>query len=357
MLQSTLEEARRQVHICNACRYCEGYCDVFPAITQKKRFLDSDLTHLAHLCHNCRGCYYACQYTDPHEFDVNIPQIFAKTRRYSWETFAYPQIFARWWQRSSVALAVALTLCITFLMLLIVTLQGSGQGFYAHLSHQAMIALFIPASILPLFSLGVSLTRYWRHCGGASLSWDAIHLGLKKSLSLKNLSGGHGQGCYFEKAERSSQARKWAHHLIFYGFLLCFGSTTSGAILHYIFDQPAPYGFWSLPKLLGVPGGVALSLGCLWMMWLKTFSDKRLEDEAASEYGFVLLLFATAASGLLLYAFQGQGLLAFHLGAVLAFFITAPFTKMAHGLYRLTALIAHESNATPVRQSRLTQKK
>jgi citrate/tricarballylate utilization protein len=23
-------EARRQMEICNACRYCEGYCAVFP---------------------------------------------------------------------------------------------------------------------------------------------------------------------------------------------------------------------------------------------------------------------------------------------------------------------------------------
>ena len=29
---SAIEEAARQVNICNACRYCEGYCAVFPAI-------------------------------------------------------------------------------------------------------------------------------------------------------------------------------------------------------------------------------------------------------------------------------------------------------------------------------------
>ena len=54
---SATQEARRQIEICNACRYCEGFCSVFPAMTRNKAFADGDLTHLANLCHNCRGCY------------------------------------------------------------------------------------------------------------------------------------------------------------------------------------------------------------------------------------------------------------------------------------------------------------
>ena len=52
-----LAEARRQIEICNACRYCEGYCAVFPAIARARSFSDGDLTQLANLCHNCRGCW------------------------------------------------------------------------------------------------------------------------------------------------------------------------------------------------------------------------------------------------------------------------------------------------------------
>ena len=61
MSTETTQEARRQIEICNACRYCEGYCALFPAITRQKAFADADITQLANLCHNCRGCYYACQ--------------------------------------------------------------------------------------------------------------------------------------------------------------------------------------------------------------------------------------------------------------------------------------------------------
>ena len=70
-------DARRAMEICNACRYCEGFCAVFPAMTLRREFTDGDLNYLANLCHNCRGCFYSCQYAPPHEFGVNVPKLFA----------------------------------------------------------------------------------------------------------------------------------------------------------------------------------------------------------------------------------------------------------------------------------------
>ena len=135
-----------------------------------------------------------------------------------------------------------------------------------------------------------------------------------------------------------------------YGFLLCLASTTSGTVLHYLFNQPAPYGFVSIPKLLGVPGGILLTIGCVMMIGLKLKSDKSLGDSQAwnSDIIFTALLGFVAFSGLALWAF-GQTpavsyLLITHLGAVLAFFIITPFSKMAHGFYRLAAMIREAQN-------------
>ena len=88
-------EAARQIEICNACRYCEGYCAVFPAMFKERAFDGGDITQLANLCHNCRGCYYACQYTAPHEFDLNLPQALANVRQDSWEDLAFPRAAGR----------------------------------------------------------------------------------------------------------------------------------------------------------------------------------------------------------------------------------------------------------------------
>jgi citrate/tricarballylate utilization protein len=80
------------------------------------------------------------------------------------------------------------------------------------------------------------------------------------------------------------------------------------------------------------------------LAWLKIKSEADLSAPAlwGGEMAFVLLLGATGATGLALYAASGTALvgplLAVHLGAVLAFFMTAPYSKMVHGFYRLAAL-------------------
>ena len=56
------------MQICNACRYCEGFCAVFPAMTRRLEFAKADIHYLANLCHNCGACLHACQYAPPHEF-------------------------------------------------------------------------------------------------------------------------------------------------------------------------------------------------------------------------------------------------------------------------------------------------
>ncbi|MEM8849871.1 MAG: tricarballylate utilization 4Fe-4S protein TcuB [Pseudomonadota bacterium] len=350
---TALQEARRQIEICNACRYCEGYCAVFPSAFAQRAFSDGDITQLANLCHNCRGCYYACQYTEPHEFALNLPAALADVRVESWDQYIWPGQAARLFQRHGVALAAALVAGIALLFwALAVLTPESGAGFYAYLSHAAMVAIFAPAFLAPLAIIAIGLHRYWRNVGGDRLRWAHVTAAFRDAAGLRNLSGGAADGCNFEKGDRYSQARRNAHHAVMYGFLLCFASTTSGTILHYVFERPAPYGLLSLPKLLGLPGGILLTLGAGALAWLKTKADPELGAVShwGGEMAFVLLLGATGATGLALYAATGSALvgplLAFHLGTVLAFFITAPYSKMVHGFFRLAALIRDAQRRT-----------
>ena len=71
------DEGKQALRICNACRYCEGFCAVFPALERRFSFSDQDLGYLANLCHDCGECYYACQYAPPHEFGLNFPKTLA----------------------------------------------------------------------------------------------------------------------------------------------------------------------------------------------------------------------------------------------------------------------------------------
>ena len=68
-------------------------------------------------------------------------------------------------------------------------------------------------------------------------------------LQLKYLDNG-GAGCTYPR-EHDSQSRRWFHHFTFYGFMLCFASTTVATLYHYLIAREAPYPWWDLPVVLG----------------------------------------------------------------------------------------------------------
>ena len=357
MSVETLNEARRQLEICNACRYCEGYCSMFPAVHRRREFSDGTINHLANLCHNCRGCYYACQYIAPHEFALNVPAILAEVRQQGWQKHALPAALARAFQRSGVAIALTLVAGLA-LLILAIYIFGSwqGDGFYGVLSHNAMVALFLPTFALPVILLAVSLRRYWKSVSSDKFRWCDLRRGLAAVANMRDLSGGHGDGCNFEDEDRFSNTRRWLHQATLYGFLLCFAATSVATILHYAFNLPAPYPLLSLPKLLGISGGILLCIGSLGLGGLKLRADPELGARShwGGEMGFIVLLFLVSATGLALYWLGDTtwmpAWLALHLGSVLAFFLLLPYSKMVHGFYRLAAL-AKDAGEKSVRNS------
>ncbi len=346
MYDNPLQESRRQLEICNACRYCENLCAVFPAVHQRRSFADSDIELFADLCHNCRGCYYACQYVAPHEFALNLPAALAEVRDNGWQRHAFPRVLGRAFQRSGAAIAIAAVVGLALMLAVIALLQpASGNGFYGLMSHQTMVAIFLPAFVLPLITIGISLRRYWRSIDGNRIGMDDSSAAIAAAATLRHLDGGHGDGCNYEDEDRFSNLRRWLHQATMYGFLLCFAATSVATLMHYGLNMPAPYPFWSAPKLLGVSGGIALCVGTAGLGWLKLKADPELgaRDNWGGEMGFILLLFLVSVSGLALYWLGDSqwltALLALHLGSVLAFFLLMPYTKMVHGFYRLAALM------------------
>ena len=127
-----IQEASRQLVICNACRYCEGYCPVFRAIETRRDFNQGDVFYLSNLCHDCRACYYACMYTPPHEFAINIPQILAEARIETYRRWSWPAFLGRAFKNRSVTvfLAAGMAALVAVLALLFIP---SGNLFAAHL--------------------------------------------------------------------------------------------------------------------------------------------------------------------------------------------------------------------------------
>jgi len=161
---------------------------------------------------------------------------------------------------------------------------------------------------------------------------------------MKYLGGGHGQGCNDED-DRFTLRRRWFHHLTFYGFMLCFAATSVATLYHYLLGLQAPYALTSLPVLLGTAGGIGLLIGPTGLLWLNLRRDPQHGDTAQRpmDLGFIALLLLTSATGLALLAWRDSPamalLLAVHLGVVMALFLTLPYGKFAHGIFRSAALL------------------
>jgi len=332
-------EGARQMVICNACRYCEGYCAVFPAMERRLTFAEADMNYLANLCHNCSECYYACQYAPPHEFAVNIPQVLAQIRVRSYQKYAWPRFLT-----VSAWLAVALGSVVA--VLLAGARSATGGAFYSVISHDAMVATFAVVFVLILVAHAVGLLRFWRESGESIVSLfrpAALLKAARDVLSLKNLSS-NGVGCTYPN-DGHSQSRRNFHHLTFYGFLLCTASTTVAAAYHSIFGWEAPHAYFSLPVVLGTAGGIGLIVGPIGLYRLKRRRDPAIADSAQDQMdvSFLALLVLTSLTGLLLLALRETGamglLLRIHLGVVLGLFLTLPYGKFVHGIYRSAALV------------------
>jgi len=178
---------------------------------------------------------------------------------------------------------------------------------------------------------------------GFSRTSQAVVQGLGDGLTLRHLHGA-GEDCTNAEESRGPW-RRWFHHCTFYGFALCFASTSVAAIYHVLFGWRAPYAYTSLPVVLGTAGGLGLLVGPAGLFAVRQRRDPALMDAAQSglDTSLIAMLFLTSATGLLLLVLRGSrlmpALLVGHLGFVLALFLMLPYGKFVHGIHRLTALV------------------
>ena len=220
--------------VCNSCRYCEGLCAVFPAMEMRRAFSDGDLNYLANLCHGCGACYADCQFSPPHEFDVNVPKTLAMVRAESYRGLCVAARASPARSRataSSISLVAALSVA-AFIFGFVALARSGGAVRRPYRPRRVLqadaaqcdggaVRRGVPlcdrraASWACARSGATSASRVGMTTDAASL-WQAI----RDAGELRYLDGG-GVGC-FNEDERPTDRRKFYHHLTFYGFLLCF---------------------------------------------------------------------------------------------------------------------------------------
>ena len=349
-----------QLEVCNACRYCEGYCAVFPALERRRRFTPADVVYLANLCHDCRACFYACMYAPPHEFGVNIPKALAEVRERTYAEYALPRVGADLAQRSGRILWVV---AIVSLVFFVVVALSFGQGltgvqvgpgaFYRVVPYVAMV---VPAAALSVYAVGVMIASAFAFVrstrGGAAerVQWRFALVALREALGLRYLRGGTAGGCYYP-TERVSNGRLVLHMLVFYGFLSALVATAVAAVLQDVLDQLPPYPLLSVPVVLGSVGGVAMIVGATGLLILKARADRTPADQRTLnlDWLFLVSLDVVSITGMLLLVLRDTPamgvLLVVHLATVLALYVSAPYGKFAYFIYRYAALVQNRAES------------
>jgi citrate/tricarballylate utilization protein len=229
-------------------------------------------------------------------------------------------------------------------------LFGSHTGpgaFYKLIPHNAMAALFGAAFVYAILAISMGVRNFWRDIGepaGTLAEPVSIWQAIKDASTLRYLDGG-GVGCMNED-DKPTDRRRLYHHFTFYGFMLCFASTSVATLYHYL-GREAPFPWYDLPVVLGTLGGIGLIVGPIGLLREKSRRDPVLQDE--KKYGmdvaFLAMLFMTSLTGMALLGLRATPamglLLALHIGIVFALFITMPYGKFVHGFYRFVALVRY----------------
>jgi citrate/tricarballylate utilization protein len=360
-----LKEAERHLTVCNACRYCEGVCPVFPALERRRSFTERDIIYLGNLCHDCRDCYAVCPYAPPHELDINFPRVMAEVRLQTYRHYSAPRVLGRAFARGTRTAALATVAAIGAILALVVALRSdrllqtlTGPGsFYEVIP---WLAMFVPAMAVSAYGIGLlafGFRRFWRDTDGplaAKLDPLSLASATADVLALRQMRGG-GPGCTYPD-ERPSHKRVVFHQMVLYGFILAFISTTLAAFAQEVLGILPPYPLLSPIVLTGTIGGLGQVLGCTGLIVLKLRSTTVPASATMLklDFAFLALLLLVNLTGLALLALRetpAMGLLlAVHLGSVAGLFITMPYGKFVHVIYRYGALVRNRQEELRERQ-------
>jgi citrate/tricarballylate utilization protein len=353
-------EASRQLRICNACRYCEGFCAVFPALERRSVLDGGDISQLANLCHDCRACFDACMYAPPHEFAINVPVALSAVRVRDYGDHVWPRRVPwalRGWRGVLLGLlASTATVVVTALLHSgwsgLFRQRHTAASPYDLIPYPALLVFVLVPTVFAVTVMTLAARGYWRAIGPVPVTGSVVMRAVGDAASLRYLRGG-GAECHYPDDTRPSGGRRRMHHLVAYGFGLCVVSTISAGFMQDLLGIDPPYSWTSPPVLTGTVGGSALAIGCGGMLWFKTRSSPvtSFARMTVKDYGLAVALLFLSVSGLATLILRstpafGVAFLV-HLAAIGVTFAATPYSKLVHIGYRFLSLVHDRAERAP----------
>ena len=336
-------EAIRQMSICNACRYCEGYCAVWDAIEFKAVLNKGYISHLANLCHDCRDCFYACPYNAPdHEFKLNIPRVLGQVRVETYYANIRPKFMKFSLERPILFTSLSAFIAVILVMVYSSLLFGLNKISTLPMTTIIPVSLFKPATMaLYLYTLVIwswEALSYWSEINeGKRFTASGIMKGVYDAFFHRNFLGG-GTGCKVPW-ENNKYFRLTAHSLVFFGFIVALIS---------ISFYPNIFGYVGIVYFLG---SLAISIGTVALIYIHIAEDRgsRSQKQSSLDYAFTVLLFFAGITGVLIPISTGTDWFNWnfliHDALITVVFLIAPFSKFIHPVFRLISLIKYRSDS------------
>ena len=312
------------------------------------------------LCHQCSDCTAYCPR------GAKPGEVLNAVRKLSIENYAVPKFLGKAVGSPGSLVPLLAVPAVIFGIILAalghlnfanVPLNEKGQiSFHEFLPSLYIDSVFVPIFLFAVISLAVGVSRYWKDMVRAAgpvtpkgSIWNAIYAIISEILS-------HNR---FEKCDLTKE-RKISHFLVFYSFI-GLAITTAWAVL-YLYGPaimkllgaepfkwmlgPSPYPLTDPVKWLANASALALLVGITLVIRNRMKNKEKAGYGAYYDWLFISIVFAVMATGILseVVRLANIAVLAYiiyflHLVVVFFLFAYAPFSKMAHMLYRATAMV------------------
>lgn len=357
---------------CYQCATCSVVCNLTPADNpfprkemiyaqwgmKDKLFGNPDIW----LCHQCSDCTAYCPR------GAKPGEVLNAVRKLSIEKYSFPRFLGKAVGNPGALVLLLAVPAVIFLIILAaighlnladIPRNELGQISYAKFLKSYYIdGVFVPVAMFAVISFAVGISRYWKDMSRASgLSRGARKNGLIETI-LATISDivSHKR---FEKCNVTKD-RKLAHLLVFFSFIGLAITTTWAVvylygyeIMHAMGKTPyswmlgeSPYPLTDPVKILGNASALGLLIGISLMISNRLKNKEKAGGGGYYDWLFINLVFAIMATGILaeLIRLADIAVLAYsvyfiHLIVVFFLIAYAPFSKMAHMVYRATAMV------------------
>ncbi|MCX8030002.1 MAG: quinone-interacting membrane-bound oxidoreductase complex subunit QmoC [Thermodesulfovibrionales bacterium] len=297
------------------------------------------------LCHQCSDCTAYCPR------GAKPGEVLGAIRKMAIKNYSKPSFLASMVNEPKSAIllfAIPIVIFLVFMMIQGHFTTGIPRGEGGIISFSKFMPpipyidfLFIPLAALVVLSFVASIKSYWADM--AKNYGKPTDADINKSITdtiIEILS--HKK---FSKCNVTAD-RKIAHLLVFYSFI-GLAITTSIAVFYlYLLKWESPYPQTNIIKIIGNISGIALLVGITMIVSNRIKNKDKAGIGSYFDWLFIVIVYGVGATGmfaqifrLLDIAFIAYPMYFAHLVFIFALFAYAPFSKMAHMVYRTTALV------------------